>query len=133
MLVAIVHQDDAHPGVGDDAGHFAVILQAPNVIDDGRARLDGGGGDARLHRIDGDRRRHPAVKPRDHRDHTGKLLVRRDRDGAGPGRLAADIQNGGALRGKARAMFHRRRGFSVDAAIGKRIRRHVHNAHDRDR
>ena len=130
---AIVHQYDRSPGVRHDAGHLAVMLKAPDVVDDGGARFDGGGGDARLHRIDGNRRRDPAPKLRDHRDHAGKLLVRRNRDCAGPGRLAADIQNAGALRLEAHAMFHRGRGRRVNAAVGERIRGNVHDPHNGDR
>ena len=43
-------------------GPSLVVLKAPDVVDNGGPSLDGGGGDARLHRIDGNRGRDPALE-----------------------------------------------------------------------
>ena len=54
---------------------------------------DGGAGDGRLHGVDGDRDLAFGADGRDHRDDAGDLLGLRDRLGAGPGGLAADVED----------------------------------------
>ncbi len=117
--------------LGDDASHVGVALQAPNVIDDGRAGFQRPGRDAGFAGIDRDRnaergdRRQDRCKPL-------ALLVERHRAHAaiGTGRFRADIDNIGALGGEPPGLLDSRRRLQKTAAVRKRIRRHVENAHN---
>ena len=96
--LAIVHDDDRRAVLGDDARHVGIALQAPHVIDDGRAGLERParhGGFARIDR-NGDAERNDGrqngLKP-------FALLVERhaDRAAIGPRRFRADVEDVGAF------------------------------------
>ena len=55
LLRPIVHDDDGRLRLGNRVRHARVLLQAPNVIDDGRADLDRSHRNRGLAGIDGDR------------------------------------------------------------------------------
>ena len=118
---AIVHQHRRRAAVGDDAGYFAIPLKPPDVVDDRSAGFERGGGDARFAGVDGNRNGDAATQRRDDGNDARDFLLRRHRARAGPGRLAADVQNRRALGGEARAMFGGVLGRCKGAAVGKRI------------
>ena len=65
-----------------------------------------------------------------HRQHARELVVGADRRGAGPGRLAADVEDVGALRRPAARSARSRAPASMSAAaVGERIGRDVDDAH----
>ena len=87
---APVHQHPGHAGLGDQLGHVRVGQPAADVVDEhgaGRERRLGdrgpGGVDAGAHAGGG--------QLADHREHPAALLLGVDPVGAGPGRLAADV------------------------------------------
>src|SRR3972149_3756925 len=59
------------------------------------------------------------------------LLVCGARVRAGPRGFAADVENLRSLVRKTDCVLHRQRGIEEPAAIGERVGRHVHDAHDR--
>jgi hypothetical protein len=96
-VAAHVHQHHARPGVARDGEHR--LVAAPrDVVHDARPRLEGGRRDLGLARVDRDREgRVVGGQSLDHGDDAGLLLVHRDRVGARPGRLAADVHEVGAV------------------------------------
>ena len=76
---AIVHQHRRRAAVGDDAGHFAIPLKSPDVVDHRSACGDGGGGDARFAGVDGNRQGDAALQRGDDGNDAGHFLVRRHR------------------------------------------------------
>ena len=117
--------------VGDDARHVGVALQAPHVVDDRGAGLECPGRHRSFHRIDRDRNAEP-----DHgRQDAGKaaaLLIERHRNriAVGPRRFRADIENVGAFDGKALRLGNGGGRIEKAAAVGKRVRRDIEDAHD---
>ena len=67
----------------------------------------------------------------DHRQHPAQLLGVVDRLGAGPGRLAADVEHVGARRHQREAVGDRGVGVEEAAAVGERVGGDVHDAHHR--
>ncbi len=128
--LAIVHDDNGCAVLGDDPRHVAVALQAPDVVDDGRAGLEGPGCNAGFHRVDGNWNadggggRQDRLKPL-------ALLVEGDRphSAIGPGRLPADIDDVGAFGGETAGVLDGLRRVDELAAVGKGVRRHIENAH----
>ena len=106
--------------LGDDACHIGVALQAPDVIDDGRAGLERPGRYFGFASIDRDRnadrgdRRQDRCKP-------FTLFVKRHRPHAavGPRRFRADIDDVGALGGKPPGLLDRCRRLQKLAAVRK--------------
>jgi hypothetical protein len=66
----------------------------------------------------------------DHRQHAPQLFLGRDRRGAGPRGLAADVQDRRALRGQSHPVLDRGLGLEEQPAVRKRVRRDVDDAHD---
>ena len=91
--VAVVHQHHRGAGPGRDRGDARVALGAPDVVDDRCSCSESDLRDLRLVAVDRDRRVASCLQPGDDGKHAGKL--RRGIDGfvAGPGRLAADIDD----------------------------------------
>ena len=80
----------------------------------------------RLRRIDGDRHISGGADRGDDRDHARDLFILENRVGAGPRRLAADVDPVGAVASKSQ----RTHGWIISTAIGKAVRRGVDDAHD---
>ena len=94
-LALHVHDHDRRAGGGADGQHGGVA-QAADVVDDGRARRQRGGGDLGLARVDADDGA-GRDEPGDHGQHPARLLLRADGQGARARRLAADVKEHGAL------------------------------------
>ena len=113
--------------VGDDAGKVGFGTQGGHVVDELGAQLQRAARDLGLRSVDRDG--YVALEPFQHRDDAAKLLVRADRLGAGPRRLAADVHD--------RRPFVEhppRRGDSVvrvevHPAVRERVGRDVDDAH----
>jgi hypothetical protein len=127
-LALHVHQAQVGARPGDRLGHVRVAPQSGDVVDELGPEGERTPRHLRLCGVDRDWN---AFEPLEHRDDTAQLLVERDSLRAGPRRLAADVHDRRALLQHA----SRRRGgdvrFKVHAAVRKRVRRHVHDAHHR--
>ena len=129
--LAVVHDDDRHAVVGDHARHVGVALQAPDVVDDGRAGAERPAGHFGLHGVD--RYRHAERHGR--RQH-------RARAGAAPppATPAARRRRGGSIPRRYRECRRRPRpagwacsiatcGLEELPAVGKGVGRDVEHAH----
>ncbi len=129
--LAVVHDSDRHATLGDEVRHVGIALQPPHVIDDRRTLIERPGGDGGFERIDRDR---DAERDefRQHRRQSGLLLRQRHANGAAVGarRFSADIEDIGALGNEAAGVGERRLRIEKAAAIGKRIRGDVEDAHN---
>jgi len=93
-----VHKDDGAASFGDERGHARVAAQRGDVVDDAGPGIEGGLGGPGAVGVDGDQG--PGADFQDlpyDRDDPAKLLLVRNRIRAGAGRLAADVDDVGAL------------------------------------
>ena len=118
--LAVMHDNDRHAAPRHQRRHVRIALQAPDVVDDGRAGIECPGGDRRLDGVDGHR-----AAERDHRrQDVGEpraFLVGRDRRRAaiGPRGFRANVQDIGALADHLGGMSDGRAGVEELAAVGK--------------
>ena len=107
---AVVHQHERSAGARDDRRKVGVVLQATDVVDDRCARGHGVSRDRGL--VGVDRHRHATVTRQrfDDRQHASQFLAGVDGLGAGPRRLAANVQNVGAVGNHLQAIGDRRAG-----------------------
>ncbi len=117
--LAIVHDDDAHPGLRRDIGHRRIALQAPDVVDEGDALRRREARDGGLRRIDRDRLLDAVDDIGEKRIEPGLFDVGRHRLVAGPGRFGADVDDVGALRREPPRLRHRRGRGLETAAVGE--------------
>ena len=96
-LLPVVHQAAGHLILGDEVGHLSVILQAPDVVDQVCARLQGGLHHLALIAVDGHGGVEVLFDHLDHGDHPVDLLLHADLNMAGAGGLAAHVHDGRAL------------------------------------
>ena len=89
-----VHQADISVGLGDDARQLGIPPQRGHVVDELGAEVERAPRDLRLRGVDRDGR---AVQAFEHRHDAAELLVEPDAFRAGSGRLAADVDDHGAL------------------------------------
>ncbi len=82
-----------------------------------------------LEGIDADRHGRARHQCLDHRHHALDLLLRRHLFGAGPGGLAADVEDIRALLDQRQRVGDGRLGTEMPAAVGERIRGDVDDAH----
>ena len=87
-------------------------------------------GDGGLVGVDRDRHVDAPAQALEHRRDAPQLLVGRQRRRAGPRRLAADVDDVGAVRDHRERVGDRDVGIESRAAVGERIRRDVDDAHD---
>ena len=104
--------------------------QRAYVVDEAGAGGHRGAHDLGLARVDRDRQRRLPRQRFDDRHDAGYLLGRGDLVRARPRRLAADVEQVGALVRQALPVSDRRRRIDEAPAIGKRIRRDVDDARD---
>ena len=131
--VAVVHDHDRHAVLGDDARHVGIALQAPDVVDDGRARRRAPRPRPSAFMVSIETGTPSASDRRQHRFEPPQFLLQRDRDRAaiGPGRFRADVDDVGAFRDHAAGMLDGALGIEELAAVGERVRRDVEDAHHR--
>ena len=125
---APVHGDVRRSTPGDDVQDLRVREAAGDVVDQHRARVEGGVGHLRAHRVHGDDRA-GGGEGVDHRKHTVELLAHQRASRPGPGRLAADVEDVGALLHQVEPVRDGRVGVEPLAAVGEGVRGHVHDAH----
>ncbi len=127
---AVVHQHERSAGARDDRREVGVVLQATDVVDDRCARGHGVACDRGL--VGVDRHRHATVTRQrcDDRQHASQFLAGVDGLGAGPRRLAANIQNVGAVGNHLQAIVDCSRGVESPSAVGEGVRRDVDDPHD---
>ena len=127
-VAAPVHHHVRHRRLGDQAGHVRVGEAAAHVVDQARSGLQGQFGHARAHRVHADRDPGPGQFGDDRLD-PADLLLGGDALRAGPGRFPADVHDVRALGGEVQAVGHGGVGAEPRAAVGKRVRGHVDDAH----
>ena len=130
--------------IGSEPGESVVVAHAPDVVDEVGAGGERGLGDGRLGGVDAERGvGERLAQGRDDRHDPPPLLVEGDRVVARPGRLAADVEDVGALLdhppalcdgdldrvGGARPAPAFALGLGEEAVAGERIGRHVEDAH----
>src|SRR6185437_3435082 len=127
-LAAAVHQHRRHTAPGQQRQHRLIVAQGRYVVDDAGAGIEAGPRDLGPAGID---RHHDialgefANDPQD----AAQLLVDRRGSGARPCRLAADVDDVGALRNETQAIVDGLRRVEAFAAVGKVVRRHIHDRH----
>ena len=126
-----VHHDQHGVGVGDDAQHVGIGGTAGHVVHDHRARLERRGRDGGLRGVDAHRDRGAGNQRAHDRKGAPELFIEVDGIGAGPGRLAPDIENGRPGSGQRQAVIHGRSGIGEAAAVGEGVGRDVDHAHER--
>jgi hypothetical protein len=127
-LAEHVHEAHVAAALGDERRHLRVAAQRGDVVDERRARVDRRRRDRGLRRVD----RQPragAGQALEHRQHAAQLLGLAHGLGAGPGRLAADVEDRGALRDERVAVGDRGGRVQPLAAVGERVGRDVDDAH----
>ena len=129
-LAEHVHETHRTAALGYERRHVGVAAQRRDVVDDGGAGVERGASHGGLGRVDGDGGRRAGRQPLDHRHDARQFIGDRHRLGAGPGRLAPDVEDRRALGGQQQAVRHGGVGVGVQATVGKRIGGHVDDAHD---
>ena len=127
---SVVHDDDGRAMSRGDGGDVRLALEAPDVVDDARARAERRLGRPCLVGVDRDRRGAFACgETLDHRKHAGDFFIGANLRGAGPCRLATDVENVRALGdhdpGMGEGGLHR----GVAPAVGEAVGRDVEDAH----
>ena len=124
-----VHDDKPRPRFRRHPRDVGLALQAMDIVDDMHAGSDRQS--RRLGVISVDRNERPTLRREcfDHRQDSRLLLPGRDGRRAGPGRLAADVDDLGALGQHAPGMRNRTAWLNKLTSIGKAVRRGVHDPH----
>jgi len=111
-----VHQHHRRAALGDQRDQGRIVLQCRDVVDDACAGVETG---ARHGGTAGVDRHHDSTlgQALDHGQDALQLFVGIDRPRTGARRLAADIDDVGALRNETQAIVDGLRGFQAFAAI----------------
>ena len=125
-----MHQTAGHSGASDESGHLRVVFQAPDIVDQIGACLDGCGCHLCLVGIDGHGDIEAGFHCLDDWGYPLDFLVLGNLLVTGTGRLAADIQNGGALADHLLRMDQRCVHVVPFAAVREGIRGYIQNSHD---
>ncbi len=128
--LAVVHDDDRRAGFGDRVRHARIALQSPDVVDDRGAEPRRLARHCGFAGVDGDGCVETFSQGPEHRRYPAKLLFRGNGSVAGPGRFAADVDDRRALGNHRVSARDGGLGVEMPSAVGKRIRRHVENAHE---
>ena len=126
---AHVHEHERNTGGGADGRQVRIIAQPGDVVDEGGAVLDRPPGDLGLAGVDRDRHPQPPREAAQHRDDAPDLLVGRHLRGAGPGRLAAHVDDVRTVGLELQSRRRRMLGVRIRAAVGERIRGRVDDPH----
>ena len=121
-LIAVVHDDQGRAGLGDGVGHAGIALQAPDIVDDTGAEPRRLARNRRLGCVDRDRRVKLRAERLERRNHAGKLLGLGNRNMAGPGRFAADIDDRRAFGDHRFGAGDRGPRAGMAPAVGERVR-----------
>ena len=123
-----VHRHVRRSRVGHHVQHGGVGEPPGDVVDHDRTGLQGGLGHLVAHRVDRDQRPRGGQLA-DHRHHAGQLLGDQGPGRPGAGRLAADVEQVGALLEQLEAVGDRVGGGGVPAAVGEGVGGDVDDAH----
>jgi hypothetical protein len=121
-----VHEAEVRARIRNDARERRIAAQRGHVVDQLGPQRERRRGHRRLRRVDRD------GQPGERGEHwldAAQLLVRRDTLGARPRRLAADVDDRGALVEHPPRGRDSRRRLEMNAAVGERVRRDVEHAH----
>ena len=124
-----VHADVASAGRRHQSPHRRVRAVCRDVVDDARPRRQRRRGHRWLHRVNGERHGHSPGQRLDHRQHAPQFLRLAHRFRAGSRGFAADVENLRALGHQLQRVSYCGFRWEELPAIGKRIRRHVHDPH----
>ena len=117
--VAVMHDDDGHIALGDQAGHAAIALQAPDVVGDRSAMIQRPGDDGRFHAVDRDGN----AERNDIRQHRLQpfqfFSAEIGSDAIGSGGFRADVDDVGALGDHAPGLRQRAFGCYELPAVGE--------------
>ena len=125
---AIVHEDQRRAAARDDVRERRLVDERADVVDDRRAEVDGAVGNRRFVGVNRDRHAEPAHALEHRRDATPLLRVRQ-RPGPGPRRLAADVEDVGAVGDHPGRVGNRDVRIESLTAVGERIGRDVDDRH----
>ena len=128
-LTLHVHED--HPGAGlPDHGEHLRVPGPRDVVHDQRTGIEGGPGHGRLPRVDRDGNGDLRGERLDHGGDAVPLLLGRDRIRSRTGRLAADVDEVGALVDHLDPTDHGSAVIEVQPPVGEGVGRDVQDAHD---
>src|SRR5690349_24642228 len=96
-----MHKDEGSAVFCGDAGDARIVVQTGDVVDDFRSSFQGGFGDLRLSRVNGNGDFDAAAEALENRQNASQLFLRGDAAGTGAGRFAANVEEIGAIE------FHR--------------------------
>jgi hypothetical protein len=119
------------PGIviGNHPPQLRLEGEAARVVDDLGAQLQRALGHFGLIGIHRNRQCEPVLQPLEHGNQAAQFLRRANGPRAGAGGFGADIDDVGALFFQFESAREGAVGFSILAAVGKRIGRHVEHAH----
>ena len=125
-----MHDHHGRAALGHHVRHRRVLLQSPDVVDDADPEGDRAARDLGLGGVDRKWRVDLGQERREHRLQAPPFLVERNGGVTGPGRFRPDVDDVGAVGGEFAGLGQRKVERLKAPAVGKRIRRHVENAHD---
>ncbi len=127
-IAAHMHQHHRHLRIARDIERVFVMRQRADVVEHRRTRVERGPHRRRVARVD---RNRPVGRQRaQYRQHATQLFFDRHRFSPRPRRLAANVEQIGALRTQRPSLRDRRVGIEEPAAIRETVRRRVDDAHD---
>jgi len=124
---APVHRDVIDLELSDRRQHRGVLEPAAHVVDDDGAGLDGGPRGRRVEGVDRDADALRGERAHD-RHHARRLLDRGHGLGAGPGRLAPDVDDVGTVVDEPAGLRDRGLGLEPAPAVAERVGRDVEHA-----
>lgn len=123
-LAEHVHEAEVVAAVGDNARELRIGPERGDVVDHHGAERERPAGDLRLRRVD---RQGSALEALEHGQDPPQLLVDRDALGAGAGRLAPDVDEGGSLGQQPAGLRDGDVGREEAPAVRERVGRDVHD------
>ena len=124
-----VHQHDGHAVPGNDCGQIGLVSQTADVVDERRAGRERGIGCRGFVGVHRDRHLNARGQCLDYGEHAAAFLGLGRRLRAGPGGLAADVEQVGAVLDHPYTCIDRGGGVEELAAVGERVRSDVDDAH----
>ncbi|OPY85504.1 MAG: hypothetical protein A4E72_01923 [Syntrophus sp. PtaU1.Bin208] len=126
-----VHENDSSSGIDHGLQHPFIKAHRADIVDDFCSGSKGFPGDFRLCRINGYGNVNFSNQSFYYRQNTVRLFFQRDGIRSRPRRFTADIQNIGPLLDQLNPMSHGGIMAKIFSSIGKGIRSHIKNAHDK--
>ena len=124
-----MHQDGTGTGLGHDLGQGGITLETPDVVDQHGAGRESPSGHFGLGGVDRERHRQSVRERLDDRRDATPLLLGIDRREPRPGRLAPDVDDGGAGCLQGLPLRHGGEMRREPSAVRERVRRDVEDPH----